>query len=129
MPFTYEPKIPAVLDGRCSQSIRAGSKFNVGDSILMYSWKGTPYSKGASWTNRMSVEVIQVIPIIVSEAGVKFPKSYGDKIVPWTHEWINGLAEMDFIDPPTGEALRDELLDYLNLPEGEEADCQIIRWS
>jgi len=128
LPFTYGTKIRFILTGDCTQTIRAGSKFSVGDEILIYSWSSKPYSKRSAWINRTDVVVTSVIPIIVSEVGIKFPLAYDDHIFSWTHEMINDLAKLDFIDPPTGLALRDVLIDLLKLPKGEESDCQIIRW-
>ena len=34
LPLTYDPKIQAVLEGRCRQTIRLGSRFAVGDEIM-----------------------------------------------------------------------------------------------
>jgi len=128
MPFTYGPKILAIAAGDCTQTIRASTKYNVGDRILMYSWNGAPYGKGSSWVNRTTVEVTEVVFIIVSNLGIEFPLLYGDQIFPWTHEWVDELAAKDFIDPPTGIELRKVLEKYLKMRSGEEKHCQIVKW-
>lgn len=50
LPLTYAPKIPAVLDGRCTQTIRAGRKFKTGDLVMFHGWEGLPYR--SKWSFR-----------------------------------------------------------------------------
>lgn len=45
----------------------------------------------------------------------------------WDSLYVNQLAEMDFINPPTGIALRDVLLNLNNPPKRPES-YQVIRW-
>ena len=56
IPLTYEPKIEPVKRGDCTQTIRPGRKFAVGDLVRFYVWKGRPYwSKWETITGYMPV--------------------------------------------------------------------------
>lgn len=46
----------------------------------------------------------------------------------WKGKWGDILAERDFIDPPTGEALRDVLFGLNGAPDCQGEQFQIIRW-
>lgn len=54
----------------------------------------------------------------------------GQGYVSWDRPWVTTLAELDFIDPPTGEALRDVLfkLNGGKVPT-EPEEHQIVRWN
>ena len=46
LPLTYEPKIPDVLSGKCTQTIRPISYTkpkNKGDLVMFHGWEGKPY--------------------------------------------------------------------------------------
>jgi len=123
--MTYQPKISAVQSGECTQTIRAvrkGRKVSVGNEILFHGWAGRPYRSKWDWRKR--VVVYEVIDAELSSQGM-----YIDEVLhAWTSWYPGRLAEYDFIDPPTGEALRDVLFG-LNGASDEPEAYQIIRWS
>lgn len=124
MSMTYAPKIDAVQDGRCTQTIRTMRKreIKVGDSIRFHGWEGTPYR--SKWNNPMRVTVTEVLYCFASTGGVKFKNN---KIIPWDDIIIDIIAMNDFIDPPTGPALRDVLFELNNAPS-VPMKYQIITW-
>lgn len=119
--FTYAPKIPFVRIGECRQTIRRGNRWKVGDTAILFTWMGKPYRSKWSWS--AEAEVVGIIPIVVTEAEVRFGGTNGG----W-HKWdsplIDALAAQDFIEPPTGLALRDILLKSF----AGRLDGQVIRW-
>lgn len=125
--FTYAPKIEAVFDGRCTQTIRKLNPLRpvrVGDEILFHTWTGRPYA--SKWGRRMRVKVTEVIDATLHEIGMvlRFQNDalefYG-----WRTEEADEIARKDFIDPPTGEGLYD-VLEEKN--EDFYGEYQIIRW-
>jgi len=75
----------------------------------------------------MRVTVVDVIPIIVYDT---YFQRIGNPLMPiWDGKWGDLLAQKDFIDPPTGIALRDVLfkLNGGKVPT-EPEKYQIIRW-
>jgi len=126
MPLTYAPKIEPVRSGRCNQTIRKGRRFAVGDEILLHDWIGKPYRTKWGW--RMRVKVTQVINILVSGDSVVFIDQPVRYKCAWNDEPVNDLAREDYIDPPTGEALRGVLFGLNGAPDGV-GEYQVIRWS
>ena len=128
--LTYKPKIDAVLSGDCSQTIRTGRNVSVGDEILFHGWSGKPYRSTWSW--RMRVVVTECIDIFISESGIDYWANYRYSNCrylkcAWGGHACKVFAEKDFIDPPTGEALRDVLFKLNGIPK-EPVHAQIIRW-
>jgi hypothetical protein len=126
LPMTYEPKIPAVFAGRCTQTIRVGRKYAKGDSLLIFEWTGQPYR--SKWGRRLKAKVVLALPVLLGPNGVYC--DYGDHIkwFGWGTFFANSIATLDGIDPPTGEQLKAVLEAYHGPfpPEGVEA--QIVRW-
>lgn len=127
--MTYAPKIHAVCVGDCRQTIREGNKVAVGDAIFFHGWEGRPYRSKWNWRKR--VTATEVIPILVDwNVGI----GYDDALrrfdawrwCGWNSEYANDLAAKDFIDPPTGVALRDVLAGLNGKLHFEH--YQIIRW-
>ena len=121
--FTYEPKIPAVRSGECRQTIRTGDKIQVGDEIL---WHGLYRNM---WTWHIVVTVTEAIPIVVDhDSGIRCHCDQYNEFnwYEWSGLYTNYLAKLDFIDPPTGFALRDVLEGFYG--KMKFVDCQIIRW-
>lgn len=125
--FTYKPKIDAVFDGRCRQTIRRGNKVKVGDEILFHTWTGRPYA--SKWGKRIRVKVNKVFNVKLSDKGITEKWVYGGNPNQVTWFWEGGMAdwiaERDFIDPPTGLGLKAVLSEKNKNWEG---DYQIIRW-
>ena len=126
--LTYKPKIEPVLDGRCCQTIRKGDKIKIGDEILFHGWSGRPYRSKWDWRKR--VIITKVADIKISKYGIdSIGKCTGTKYkMLWDDVRLNELAAADFIDPPTGEGLRDVLF-RLNKPPENPEDYQVIVWS
>jgi len=127
--FTYEPKIPAVLAGTCSQTIRKVGKVKVeaGDIITFHDWEGRPY--WSSWTWSFEVEVSEVLKITACEGGiiVRPPGCMTTTLKKWTSPWARKLAETDGLQPPTGEELRRVLVSQMKRDEVVK-QFQVIRW-
>ena len=125
MALTYPPKIDPVFDGRCTQTIRKGRRVAEGDEILFHDWDDRPYR--SKWNRRKRVTVTSVENIKISDTGIVFDSI--DSIQPktWDSFWATAMAIQDFIDPPTGEALRDVLFGLNGAPDVPE-EYQIIRW-
>jgi hypothetical protein len=128
LPLTYKPKIPAVLEGRCTQTIRAGRKIRVRDLVSFHGWEGRPYSK---WSFRMPYKEIHTVwNVKLFAGGIGFPEIQGIDYSPYMfRNWdlLDWLAKLDFIDPPTGEELGNVLLSMHKIPLGG-LPAQIIRW-
>jgi hypothetical protein len=130
LPMTYEPKIPAVFDGTCTQTIRVGRKYAEGDSLLIFEWSGTPYK--SKWGRRMRARVTEVRPVILTPGGIDDSANTGPEhrpcIIRWNSIIAKWIALHDGIDPPTGEELKRVLEAFHGPfpPEGIEA--QIVRW-
>ena len=123
MAITYKPKIIPVLNNSCYQTIRTMRKKEIKplDSIKFHGWLGRPYRSKWSWVK--DVIVRQVFPIQICKSGI-----YRDnEFYSWDSEQCNLLAKLDYIEPATGEELRDVLFG-LNKTSTERIDCQIIRW-
>ena len=121
--LTYTPKIAAVLSGDCSQTIRVGRKVSVGDEILFHGWSGRPYRSKWDWRKRIVVDGIW--DLLLDDETVTFIED--DFSYPWDSSIVDLMAKEDFIDPPTGEALRDVLFKLNGIPK-EPVHAQIIRW-
>lgn len=119
--ITYEPKIEPVIDGRCTQTIRKGRKVAEGDEILFHGRSGLPRRSKQSWDKR--VKVVETVDIKISSQGILI---YGN-LHAWASWYADCLADFDYIDPPTGEALRDVLFGLNGTPKKPE-EYQIIRW-
>jgi hypothetical protein len=140
LPLTYEPKIQPVIDGDCTQTIRACTvskskktpgkiiRKKVGDLVRFYIWEGRPY-----WSKRRTITeympLVQIIPCRIFEDGLTRYWSDGREgacFGPWVA--YNCLAARDGIIPPTGEALRDVLISKNGrIPDGG-IEAQILRW-
>ena len=126
LPLTYEPKIQPVIDHRCYQSIRIGRKFEVPDLVRFYIWLGKPYrSKRKTITGYMPIKMIY--PINIYPWGIENgkPGMEGERFL-W--EQCDLLAESDYIVPPTGEALRDVLIEKNGKIPEKGIAAQVIRW-
>ena len=127
MSMTYPPKIEAVQEGRCTQTIRTikNRPVQVGDSILFHGWSGKAYR--SEWNGKMRVTVKEVLHCIVTDHWVKVE---GNEDVPWNHPSIDELARRDFIEKPTGMSLRNVLF-ILNggKQPTEPVRYQVIRWN
>lgn len=131
LPLTYEPKIEAVKNGECLQTIRvigkAGPK-RVGDLISLH---GYVNGRGTPWTWRTPYRIItEAIPIEIYDAGVWIDPIWCKKSS-GTFWWsdLAWLAALDGIVPATGEELKRVLAGKNNLVNSRGIEAQIIRWS
>lgn len=140
LPLTYQPKIEPVLLGTCRQTIRvrtvnkktgklAPAK-QVGDSIRFFLWSGRPYwSKQIDLTEYEPLK--EVLNVLILPEGIDFLYGMGYKkaiALPWNCETIDNLSRLDYISPPTGEALRDVLIGKNGKIPAEGMEAQILRW-
>ena len=127
MSFTYEPKVQAVLSGKCRQTIRKkrdNREILPGDFILFHGWEGYPYRSKWSWRMKVKVKRVGIAyleecclqPIGGQFSFVIFRMNV--KSHPWNSEFATKLAERDGIVPPNGRELK-EVLKKLNGPEWE----------
>jgi hypothetical protein len=127
LPLTYPPKIPKVLSGECPQTIRPGSKFKIGDLVSFHGWSGKPYRSSWSFGSPPKYWELRVVKnCVLMEEGIdnlQFSGSVGF----WYWDELDRLAELDGIEPPTGEELGKVLTSYHKIPE-EGLPAQIIRW-
>lgn len=129
IPITYEPKIEPVRKGLCTQTIRTGRKFAVGDIIRFYRWTGKPYrSKRETITEYMPLEYVFEIDIRKDGIVTYNFDGYADAIFEWETKDAARLAQLDGIVPPTGEALRDVLVSKNGKIPESGVEAQIIRW-
>lgn len=147
LPLTYKPKIEAVKTGKCTQSIRfctiSKSKKHpgeiirkqVGDRVRFYRWTGRPYWSHPEYITGY-MELINVIDCIVRKDSLTrlWPAGTWQAAAAEPNEcrksWsqCDCLARKDFIDPPTGKALRDVLIAKNGRIPEEGAPAQILRW-
>lgn len=128
LPLTYQPKIQAVIDGKCTQTIRAGRKFRVGDLVSFHGWEGKPYR--SKWSFRTPYWVVNFIwNIEILGNGFQWDRCRGgENRGYWKNDALTQiLAEKDGIIPPTGEELGKILLSMHEIPDGG-LPAQIIRW-
>jgi len=94
--FTYEPKIQAVLDGVCRQTIRPIRKkeVKIGQVICFHGWAGRPY--WSEWNWRRYFKITEVMQIQVYLDGVLFPEADGGVNGMWK-SWteLDEFAKMD----------------------------------
>jgi len=118
--ITYKPKAEAVRDGLCRQTIRKG-EFAVGDIQPFHGWEGLPYRSPWSW--RREFVLIEVVPILA--APTYFAIGGAPRRYDWRGSYADELARLDYIDPPTGAALRDVLMGFHGRGKHE---LSILRW-
>jgi hypothetical protein len=123
--FTATFKIPSVLDGSCTQTIRPyGNKpVKVGDEILFHGWSGRPYRSPWSWRKRITVTAVTNI-IISYHHGIRGlnHQIYSN----WGEIATIVLAKLDGFDCPL--SLRDWMEEAHNLSKKGERSFQVISW-
>ncbi|MFA4971981.1 MAG: hypothetical protein WC683_05160 [bacterium] len=138
LPLTYPPKIAAVLAEECTQTIRPGRRFAIGDLLSLHGWEGKPYR--SKWSFRTPYwPLVSVDDIWIERGGIRLTADTTycqvDQIrvepilVPWT--LLDRLAAKDGIVPPTGEELGRVLLGMHEKAvkrAGGSFPAQIIRW-
>ena len=127
LPLTYDPKIQPVRDGTCTQTIRTGRKFAEGDLVSFHGWSGRPYH--SSWSFRTPYKPLWMVQDIhITPTGFLFyHNGKFFKEINWCSWEMRELAKLDYINPPTGEDLRDVLMSKNKIP-AYGIDAQIIRW-
>lgn len=123
MAITYKPKIEPVRSGECRQTIRKGRRFSVGDSILIHGWVDRPYRSKWSW--RIRVEVHKIQNISIDERGIH--RASPAVPIRWGSQTLKEIAEKDYIEPATGEELKNVLFGLNGVPT-EPEPYQIVRW-
>ena len=136
LPLTYPPKIEPVRKGECTQTIRfctiSKSKKHpgeiirkqVGDRVRFYCWTGRPYWSHPEYVTEY-MELTYAENVVIKPDGIHDRQSV---FLPSLWIDLDGLASLDFIDPPTGEALRDVLIGKNGKIPLEGIPAQILRW-
>lgn len=140
LPLTYAPKIEAVRNGTCTQTIRVTGKTpkKVGDLV---SFHGYQNGRGTPWTWRTPYKTITYIKditivgrgIICGFAPEELPSEQREEgsfltYKLWLWNELHWLAALDGIVPPTGEALRDVLVGMNGKIPEDGIEAQVIRW-
>jgi hypothetical protein len=129
--LTYGPKIPLVIDGTITQTIRIIGKSGMkhaGDLISLHGWKGSPYH--SSWSWRMPYKKItEAISCEIYDAGMWIDPVWCKKVSGkfWWSD-LDWLAALDGIVPATGEELKNVLAVKNALTNCYGKEAQIIRW-
>jgi len=101
--LTYEPKIPAVRNGSCTQTIRPlGSvEKHVGDWVMFHGWSDKPYRSPWSWrTSYWELEYTasvkfypgQMFEVFTVTEPVAYPKEKMDEIA--RRDWFSDYEVM-----------------------------------
>jgi hypothetical protein len=137
LPLTYQPKIEPVMKGECRQTIRvrnvnkktgkmAPAK-QVGDPIMFFAWDGRPY-----WSMQIPLTgyspLKEVLDITILPCGILSECKELDSYGAWFWDELGWLACLDFISPPSGEALHDVLVGKNGKIPAEGIEAQILRW-
>lgn len=122
--LTYEPKIPKVLSGECTQTIRVGDKYEPYDLIAFHGWEGKPYR--SKWSFRTPYyNIVLVEDVLVYKGGIYSP--WLDVFSKWNTPAMDNLAYRDGINPPAGEELG-RVLNSINKITEQGINAQIITW-
>ena len=129
LPLTYKPKIPGVLNGTIRQTIRVTNKlkWKVGDQIAFHGYengRGTPWAFRTEYFTLREASDIEIYPW-----GIMFfdGRGFATEGFPWHFNFLNGIALLDGINPPTGIELGKVLTNYHKIPE-TGLQAQILRW-
>lgn len=131
LPLTYAPKIPKVLSGECIQTIRPGRKYQVGALVMFHGWEDRPYR--SKWSFRTPYWKIHTVwDVRIYRDGIVFLERKGgpDYSPEMFRMWpfLDWLAVLDGIDPPTGTELGRVLTNMHKLPS-DGLPSQVIRWT
>lgn len=138
LPLTYKPKIQAVKEGRCRQTIR---KRNLdpkrwrerGDKLILYTCKGPLYHSKWDWRGVYTIQDVLHIHLFVGPDEHECIADDGS-VMPLTMEDLTDLARADFIEPVDGSDRqpdgRDLLLTLARLNKGSLTDSwwEVITW-
>ena len=124
LPLTYKPKIQGVLEGTIVQSIRIDTDLKVGDFVAFHGWSGTPYHSHWSFrTPFMPLNMAMPVKLNIKNDAFYFPETGETYRRP--SGFLNDLAALDGIDPPTTE----ELVRILRSMHGKGTlQGKILRW-
>ena len=139
--MSYEPKVDAVRDGKCRQTLRpVASKGKhpvvrrVADFALSYAWSGTPYCSTWKWQRkdtivelvRMDCSLDSIFMYWYSQArDIMHPIG---KFYEWDSPVIDDLARRDYIQEKNGLSLRRVIDDIYGLANHRILTMEAIRW-
>ncbi len=127
LPMSYQPKIQAVRDDTCTQTIRPWKDIRPGDYVWLFEKEGHKYYGKWVWKKKRVVTEVFTFRLLG-------PNHMGWMVIPSgkpevedTVYPMNEFALRDGIDPPTGEALVDVLFGFYG---GKIWDMEFvaIRW-
>lgn len=122
IPLTYQPKIPGVLAGDITQTIRINTDLLPFDWIAFHGWSGKPYR--SPWSFRTPyLNVMKAEPIYIFDDGIAYKGTTAQFQI--GHPVLDRLAALDGIQPATGQ----ELLRVLHQMHGPGTVAgKIITW-
>ena len=124
IPLTYKPKIPGVLSGDISQTIRIDTDLLPMDRIAFHGWQGRPYR--SPWSFRTPyLDVTMAEEIFLFDDGIAYKGADMGGFMPIGDPRLDTLARLDGIQPATGA----ELIRVLHEMHGPGTHPgKIIRW-
>lgn len=134
MPMTCKDKLERVFSGEIRQTIRRGERYQVGDTLTIFEWTGTPYR--SKWGRRIDEKVKVAFPILINDLGVGVFNEgvvknglVNGTVVSWPSDLLDGLAMQDGVKPAKGTRLKKVLTQMhpdLDMKNGEI--FQVVRW-
>ena len=131
--LTYAPKIEAVKAGEIKQTIRSWDSMRpkkVGDKLILHTWSGKPYRTPWGW--RLETKLSAVLNIGYSDGDWFGPywnkgnEFLGNKLL--SDVYIDSIARLDGIEPPTREGLENTLMKLNGLKTLEGTLWDVLRW-
>lgn len=141
MALTYKPKIEAVKNGTCGQTVRLLHKGpdplpqditkrlkRPGDEILMHTWEGKPYKSKWGWQGRLVLSEVLEIYYMDGWRWSIFDEGHGSHCYPLNRYELLDIVKRDHIDPPTIEEWERTLMRLNGMDSLEDTDWEVIRW-
>jgi hypothetical protein len=129
--ITYPPKIEPVWCGVIRQTIRpysAAKPKRVGDIANLFAWTGRPYRSPWAWHKREVIIAVLEVRVSHDCFTLYWPGSRSATDYDWHSSYVERLAQMDGIVPPTGPVLHDVLLAFHPKIGSKGLHMQVIRW-
>ena len=101
--LTYAPKIEAVFNGSCRQTLRFSRNFKEGEKRTIHDWAGVPYR--SPWGRRLDVEITRVRLVKVDTKAIAVYGWGGESWMsfPWDSIGAMNLARADGIVARPGD--------------------------
>jgi hypothetical protein len=128
--LTYKPKIEAVKAGTIRQTIRlkrSDVEKRPGDKLLLHTWAGKPYRTPWDW--RLETTITERIALLYQFGLWHYNENgHGQGYETARYGYMDEIAKLDGIDPPTIYGLTDTLARLNGLTSLENTFWEVIRW-